>query len=57
MLVLSIRSGGAIKIGDDIEVKVLSTKGQQARIGIKAPRKVQIARDNLIKGPKEGNKY
>jgi carbon storage regulator len=39
--------GESIKIGDDIEVKLLSTKGDQARIGINAPDDVDIWREEI----------
>jgi carbon storage regulator CsrA len=42
MLILTRKAGESIKIGDAIEVKLLSTKGDQARIGINAPGAVWI---------------
>lgn len=38
-----------IKIGNEIEIKVLETKGGQVRIGIEAPRDVSIVRSELFK--------
>jgi carbon storage regulator len=37
MLILTRKAGESILIGDDIEIKLLSVKGHQARIGINAP--------------------
>jgi carbon storage regulator len=38
-----------ILIGDDIEVTIVDIKGSQVRIGIKAPRDVDIKREELLK--------
>ena len=37
MLVLSRKSGSAIAVGDDIEIEVLAIRGNQVKIGIRAP--------------------
>ncbi|WP_314408866.1 carbon storage regulator CsrA [Pseudomonas kuykendallii] len=50
MLILTRNAGEAIKIGDDITITVMGTKGNQVRIGIDAPKDVAIARDDMIKG-------
>jgi len=47
MLVLTRHSGETIKIGDDIEVIVLGVKGNQIRLGIKAPDDVEIHREEI----------
>jgi Carbon storage regulator (could also regulate swarming and quorum sensing) len=49
MLVLSRNLGEVIKIGEEIEVKILAVKGGSARIGIEAPREVSIQR---VDGPR-----
>lgn len=48
MLVLSRREGETICIGDGIEVTVLATTGNRVRLGIVAPRDVNIVRKELI---------
>lgn len=50
MLILTRNAGEAIKIGEDITITVMGTKGNQVRIGIDAPKDVAIARDDMIKG-------
>jgi len=45
MLILTRKKGEAIAIGDHIQVQVLNVKGGQVRIGIDAPREVQINRE------------
>lgn len=47
MLVLTRKNGETIKIGDDIEITILSSKNDQVKIGIKAPKNVEILRKEL----------
>ncbi len=44
MLVLTRRSGESIVIGDDVRVVVLDSRGETVRLGIEAPRSVQVHR-------------
>ena len=44
MLVLSRKSGESIVIGEGIVVKVISTHGSYARIGVDAPKEVKVDR-------------
>lgn len=55
MLVLSRKSNEIIKIGDEIEIKVLEIKGDSVRIGIEAPRTTEIVRGELIDSVSETN--
>jgi carbon storage regulator len=47
MLILTRTPGSSLKIGADIEVKFLSLRGNQMRIGIAAPRETLILRSEL----------
>ena len=47
MLVLTRRAGESVMIGDDIVVTVLETRGDVIRIGINAPRDVQVHREEV----------
>jgi carbon storage regulator len=47
MLVLTRKPGQSIIIGDGIEVEVLSVAGEKIRIGITAPREVEIFRNEV----------
>ena len=47
MLVLTRKSNRSFMIGDDIEVAVLSIRGEKARIGIQAPRDIPVFRKEL----------
>ena len=46
MLILTRRCGQSIKIGDDIEVTIISISAGQMSIGISAPDNVIILRDD-----------
>ena len=54
MLILTRRVGESLMIGQDIEVAVLSVKGNQIRIGIKAPKEVSVLRQELIEAGAPG---
>ncbi|HEX4489649.1 MAG TPA: carbon storage regulator CsrA [Acidimicrobiia bacterium] len=47
MLVLTRRANQSIMIGDDVVVTVLDVRGDQVRIGIKAPRSVDVHREEV----------
>ena len=47
MLILSRKVGEAITIGEDVQIQVLSVKGGQVRVGISAPRAVQVNREEV----------
>jgi len=49
MLVLSRRAGESILIGDDIKIHIVKT-GDRVRIGIEAPRSVNVVRTELVDG-------
>ena len=48
MLVLTRKNGEIIKIGDDIEITIVSAKNDQVKIGIKAPKNVEIFRKEIL---------
>jgi carbon storage regulator len=47
MLVLTRKPGQSIIIGDGIEVEILSVAGEKIRVGISAPRDVEIFRHEV----------
>lgn len=47
MLVLTRKKNEAIQIGDDIEIKVLGIEGEQIKLGINAPKSVDIHRKEV----------
>ena len=56
MLVLTRRPHQSIHIGDDIVVTVLEVKGDQIRIGINAPRNVQVHREEVLQALTQANR-
>ncbi len=48
MLVLSREVGERIKVGDDIVITVCRISPNSVRLGIEAPKEMNIARDELI---------
>ena len=66
MLILTRRIGENLIIGDDVTISVLGVKGNQVRIGIDAPKEVQVHREEIynriqlekngsVKGEANGN--
>ncbi|MFI8687999.1 carbon storage regulator CsrA [Rossellomorea sp. NPDC077527] len=55
MLVLTRKKGESIQIGDDIELTVISVKGDQVKLGINAPKNVDIHRKEVYLSIKEEN--
>lgn len=47
MLVLTRRLGEGITIGHDVRVVVVEIKDGQVRLGVEAPRSVQVHRDEV----------
>ena len=47
MLVLTRRPGESIVVGQDIVITVIEIKGGQVRIGIDAPRDVDVYREEI----------
>lgn len=47
MLALSRKMNESIMLGNDIEVTVLEIKGDQVKIGVKAPKTIPIYRREL----------
>lgn len=48
MLILTRRNGETLKIGDDISVTVLGIKGNQVRLGVDAPKDVDVHREEIF---------
>ncbi len=47
MLVLSRKAGETIWIGEDVELIISEVKGEQVKIGIRAPRNIEVIRGEL----------
>lgn len=48
MLILTRRVGETVMIGDDVAVTVLGVKGNQVRVGIKAPKDTPVHREEIF---------
>ncbi|MBB5173758.1 carbon storage regulator CsrA [Texcoconibacillus texcoconensis] len=55
MLVLTRKANESIQIGDDIEVKILAIEGEQIKLGINAPKNVDIHRKEVYLAIQEEN--
>lgn len=47
MLILTRRVGETLMVGDEVTVTVLGVKGNQVRIGVKAPKHVSVHREEI----------
>lgn len=47
MLILTRRTGERLMIGDDVIITVLGIKGNQVRIGVDAPPKIAVHREEV----------
>lgn len=56
MLILSRRANQSIVISDDIVVTVLEIRGDQVRLGIRAPRSVTVHREEVQREIMEENR-
>ncbi|SDT75942.1 carbon storage regulator CsrA [Actinoplanes derwentensis] len=56
MLVLTRRAGESVMIGDDVVITVLEARGDVIRLGIQAPREVQVHREEVYRELQEANR-
>ena len=56
MLILTRRVGEALMIGDKTKVVVLGVKGSQIRLGINAPKEVEVHREEIFEKIRDENK-
>ncbi|MEE9404405.1 MAG: carbon storage regulator CsrA [Algisphaera sp.] len=55
MLVLSRQRDETIMIGDDVEITVVDVRGDKVRLGINAPRSIQVHRKEVYDAIKREN--
>ena len=55
MLILTRKLGERITIGDDITITLLEIRGNQAKLGVEAPKSIAIHRQEVYEKIKEEN--
>ena len=55
MLVLTRKPDQSIMVGNDIEITVLEVRGEQVRLGIRAPRQVAVHRKEVFEQIRQEN--
>lgn len=56
MLILTRKAGEAVAIGDDIQVSVVEIKGTQVKLGIRAPKNIEVHREEIYLKIQEENR-
>lgn len=56
MLVLTRKKGESIMIGDQVELVVLGVEGETVKLGIKAPKNVEVYRKEIYLSIQESNR-
>ena len=56
MLVLTRKPDQSIMVGGEIEITILEVRGEQVRVGIRAPREVSIHRKEIFEQIREENR-
>jgi carbon storage regulator len=56
MLALSRKQGESVVIGNDIEITILETKGDQVKVGISAPKSVPVYRKEIYAQIQDANR-
>jgi carbon storage regulator len=57
MLLLTRKPGEFIQIGDNIRIHFFSINGRQMKIGIEAPRDVNVMRSELLESRRDDDEY
>lgn len=47
MLILTRKIGESLLIGDEVEITVLSVRGSQVKLGVKAPKDIAVHREEI----------
>jgi len=56
MLVLTRKPEQSIVVGSEIEITILEVRGEQVRVGIRAPRAIPIHRKEIFEQIREANR-
>lgn len=53
MLILTRKVGESLLIGDDISITILNVRGNQVKIGVKAPKEISVHREEIYQRIKQ----
>jgi carbon storage regulator len=56
LLILTRKVGEAVAIGDDIQVSIVEIKGTQVKLGIQAPKNIEVHREEIYQKIQEENR-
>jgi carbon storage regulator len=56
LLILTRKAGEAVAIGDEIRISVVEIKGTQVKLGIQAPKNVEVHREEIYLKIQEENR-
>ncbi len=56
MLILTRKVGETVAIGDDIQISIVEIKGNQVKLGIQAPKSVQVHRAEVYEKIQDENR-
>ncbi len=56
MLVLTRRAGESVMVGDDVVITVLEVRGDVIRLGVQAPRTIQVHREEVYRELQRANR-
>jgi carbon storage regulator len=56
VLVLTRRTGESVMVGDDVVITVLEVRGDVIRLGVQAPRSVQVHREEVYRELQRANR-
>lgn len=55
MLILTRKSGEGIRIGDSVTLRIIEIRGNQVRIGVDAPKNVNVHREEIYEVIRQQN--
>ena len=53
MLILTRKVGESLLIGDDLSITILNVRGNQVKIGVKAPKEISVHREEIYQRIKQ----
>jgi len=56
LLILTRKIGETVAIGDDIQISIVEVKGNQVKLGIQAPKNVQVHRTEVYQKIQDENR-